>query len=72
MLRIKKLCCLVGFDDRQTATLVRDKPLEYAGELYSEKYKRRFTTEKAGVQLLKESTNKTKLALAINRKPFAE
>ena len=81
MLRIKKLYRFVKFDERQTATLVSDKPLEYAGELYSEKHKRRFTTEKAGIQELKDSTDKTKLilatdgtklVLAINRKPFAE
>lgn len=72
MLRIKKLYRFVKFDERQTATLVSDKLLEYAGELYSEKHKRRFTTEKAGIQELKDSTDKTKLILAINRKPFAE
>ena len=72
MLRIKKLYRFVKFDERQTATLVSDKPLEYAGELYSEKHKRRFTTEKAGIQELKDSTDKTKLILAINRKPIAE
>ena len=36
MLRIENLCRLIGFDERQTATLVKGKPLEYAGELYSE------------------------------------
>ena len=44
MLRIEKLCRLVGFDERQTATLVSGKPLEYAGELYSEEHGRKFTT----------------------------
>ena len=34
MLRIENLCRLVGFDERQTATLVKGKSLEYAGELY--------------------------------------
>ena len=50
MLRIENLCRLVGFDERQTATLVKGKPLEYAGELYSEEHGRKFTTEKAGFQ----------------------
>lgn len=48
------------FDERQTATLVKGKPLEYAGELYSRKHRRRFTTEKAGFQVLKNQTNGTK------------
>ena len=46
---IENLCRLVGFDERQTATLVKGKPLEYAGELYSEEHGRKFTTEKGGV-----------------------
>ena len=72
MLRIENLCRLVGFDERQTATLVSGKPLEYAGELYSEEHKRKFTTERAGFQVLKDPTDKTKLVLAIDRKPIAE
>ena len=72
MLHIEKLCRLVGFDERQTATLVKGKPLEYAGELYSEEHGRKFTTEKAGFQVLKDPTDGTKLVLAIDRKPIAE
>jgi len=72
MLRIENLCRLVGFDERQTATLVKGKPLEYAGELYSEEHGRKFTTERAGFQVLKDPTDGTKLVLAIDRKPIVE
>ena len=72
MLRIENLCRLVGFDERQTATLVKGKPLEYAGELYSEEHGRKFTTEKAGFQVVKDPTDGTRLVLAIDRKPIAE
>ena len=72
MLRIENLCRLVGFDERQTATLVSGKPLEYAGELYSEEHGRKFTTEKAGFQVVKDPTDGTRLVLAIDRKPIAE
>ena len=72
MLRIENLCRLVGFDERQTATLVKGKPLEYAGELYSEEHERKFTTEKAWFQVVKDPTDGTKLVLAIDRKPIAE
>ena len=72
MLRIETLCRLIGFDERQTATLVKGKPLEYAGELYSEEHGRKFTTERAGVQVVKDPTNGTRLVLAIDRKPIAE
>ncbi len=72
MLRIENLCRLVGFSDGQTATLVKGKPLVYAGELYSEVHRRKFKTEKAGVQVMKAPTDGTKLVLAIDRKPIAE
>ena len=72
MLRIENLCRLVGFNERQTATLVKGKPLEYAGELYSEEHGRKFTTEKAGFQVVKDPTDGTRLVLAVDRKPIAE
>lgn len=72
MLRIENFCRLIGFDERQTATLVKGKPLEYAGELYSEEHNRRFTTEKAGFQVVKDSADKAKLVLAIDRQPIGE
>ena len=52
--------------------IVKGKPLEYAGELYSEEHGRKFTTERAGFQVLKEPTDGTRLVLAIDRKPIAE
>ena len=58
--------------ETQTATLVKGKPLEYAGELYSEEHGRKFTTERAGFQVLKDPTDGTRLVLAIYRKPIAE
>ena len=72
ILRMENLCRLVGFDERQTATLVSGKPLIYEGELYSEEHSRRFTTEKAGFQVVKDPADKAKLVLAINRQPIAE
>ena len=72
VLKIENICRIIGFDERQTATLVCGRPLEYAGELYSEEHKRTFTTEKAIFQVLKDHTDKTKLVLKIDRKPIAE
>ena len=72
MLRIENFCRLVGFDEKQTATLVKGKPLEYAGELYSEEHGRKFTTEKAGFQVVKDPTDGTRLVLAIDQKPLIE
>ena len=47
---MEKFCLKVGFNERQTATLISGKPLFYEGELYSEEHKRKFTTERAGFQ----------------------
>ncbi len=63
---MENLCRLVGFNERQTATLVSGKPSVYAGELYSEEHKRKFKTEKAGFQVVKDPTDGTKLVLAID------
>ena len=63
---MEKFCLKVGFNERQTATLISGKPLFYEGELYSEEHKRKFTTERAGFQVVKDPTNRSKLALAIN------
>ena len=69
---MERFCQKVGFDERQTSTLISGKPLFYEGELYSEEHKRKFKTEKAGFQVLKDPTDGTKLVLAIDRKPITE
>lgn len=47
-------------------------PLFYEGELYSEEHKRKFKTEEAGFQVVKDPKNKFKLALAINGQLIGE
>ena len=71
-MHIEKLCRLVGFDERQTETLVKGKPLEYAGKLYSEEHGRKFTTEKVRLSSVESPDGWGKLVLAIARKPIAE
>ena len=66
------LCRLVGFDERQTATLVSSKPLEYAGELYSEEHKRKFTAENVTARITADDTDRRKLTLKINGQPIGE
>ena len=48
------------------------KPLFYEGELYSEEHRRKFTTEEAGFQVVKDPKDKSKLALAINGQVIGE
>ena len=69
-MHIEKLCRLVGFDERQTETLVKGKPLEYAGKLYSEEHGRKFTTEKAGFQVLKALTDGANWFLLLLESPL--
>ena len=69
---MEKFCLKVGFNERQTATLISGKPLFYEGELYSEEHKRKFRTEEAGFQVVKAPKNKSKLALAINGQVIGE
>ena len=69
---MEKFCLKVGFNERQTATLISGKPLFYEGELYSEEHRRKFTTERAGFQVVKDPKDKSKLALAINGQLIGE
>jgi len=69
---MEKFCLKVGFNERQTATLISGKPVFYEGELYSEEHRRKFTTERAGFQVVKDPTDKAKLALAINGQVIGE
>ncbi|OUP09961.1 mobilization protein [Mediterranea sp. An20] len=69
---MEKFCLKVGFNERQTATLISGKPLFYEGELYSEEHRRKFTTERAGFQVVKDPKDRSKLALAINGQPIGE
>ena len=72
LVHMEKFCLKVGFNEKQTATLISGKPLFYEGELYSEEHKRKFRTEEAGFQVVKAPKNKSKLALAINGQVIGE
>lgn len=63
---MESLCRLIGFDERQTATLVSGKPLIYEDELYSEEHRQKFKIKRAGFQVVKDPADKAKLVLAIN------
>ena len=65
---------LMQTDGYVTATKLKDAYLGIGikQELYPEEYGRKFTTEKAGFQVVKVPTNRMRLVLAIDRKPIAE
>lgn len=72
MLRMESVCRTVGFDDEQTTTLIKGKPLEYSGELYSEEHNCKFMVERIIAQITPDPTDKRKLQLNIDKVPFRE
>lgn len=70
MIRMESVCRTVGFDDEQTAMLIKGKPLEYSGKLYSEEHNCKFTVERVTAQITPDSTDKRKLQLNIDKEPF--
>lgn len=72
MIRMESVCRAAGFDDKQTATLIKGKPLEYSGELYSEEHDCKFTVERVTAQITPNPTDKRKLQLNIDKVPFKE
>ena len=70
MIRMENVCRTIGFDDKQTATLIKGKPLEYSGELYSEEHNCKFTVERVTSQIIPDPTDKRKLQLNIDKVPF--
>lgn len=72
MIRMEGVCRTVGFDDEQIATLIKGKPLEYTGELYSEEHNCKFTVERVTAQITPDPIDKRKLQLNIDKVPFKE
>lgn len=72
MIRMESVCRTVGFNDEQTTTLIKGKPLQYSGELYSEEHNCKFTVERVTAQITPDLTDKQKLQLNIDKIPSKE
>mgnify|MGYP000240211877 FL=1 len=72
MIRMENVCRTAGFDDEQTATLLKGKLLEYSGELDSEGHNCKFTVERVAVRITPDPTDNRKLQLNIDKVPFKE
>ena len=72
MIRMESVCRTTGFNDEQTATLIKGKPLEYSGELYSEEHNCKFSVERVTAQITPDPAGKRKLQLNIDKRPFKE
>ena len=70
MLRMESVCRTIGFNDEQTTTLIKGKPLQYSGELYSEEHDYKFPVERVTAQITPDPTDKRKLQLNIDKVPF--
>jgi len=72
MIRMESVCRTVGFDEKQTATLIKGKPLEYSGQLYSEEHNCKFSVRRVTAQITPDPSDKRKLQLNIDKAPFKE
>lgn len=72
MIRMESVCRTVGFNDEQTTNLIKGKPLEYSGELYSKEHNCKFMVERIIAQITPDPTDKRKLQLNIDKIPFKE
>lgn len=72
MIQMEIVCRTVGFNAEQTTTLIKGKPLEYSGELYSEEHNCKFTVERVTAQITPAPTDKRELQLNIDKVPFKE
>ena len=71
VLRVEKLCAIVGFSTEQTRTLIAGREVTHDGTLYSEEYGRSFTARDVTAKIRQESVSK-RLVLYINQTPVGE
>lgn len=72
VIRMENVCRTVGFNDEQTTTLIKGKPFEYSGKLYSEEHNCKFAVKRVTAQITPDPTDKRKLQLNIDKIPFKE
>ena len=73
MLRMEKLCTVIGFTkDMIDCLLTKKEAIRCNGKIYSEEHKRRFEIKNDIFRVEKNSTDSSKLVLTINRQPIGE
>lgn len=70
LLHMDEFCRKIGFNDEQTATLIKGKPLKYSGALYSETYRKQFKVENVIARITSDETNNRKFVLKIDGLPI--
>ena len=73
MLRMEKLCYVIGFTKGMVDSLLyKREAIRCSGKIYSEEYRRRFDTKNATFKIEQSPVDGHKLMLPINRQPIGE
>ena len=73
MLRMEKLCYVIGFTKGMVDCLLyKREAIRCSGKIYSEEYRRRFETKNATFKIEQSPVDGNKLVLTINRQPIGE
>ena len=73
MLRMEKLCYVIGFTKGMVDSLLyKREAIRCSGKIYSEEYRRRFETKNATFKIEQSPVDGNKLVLTINRQPIGE
>ena len=73
MLRMEKLCYVIGFTKGMVDSLLyKREAIRCSGKIYSEEYRRRFETKNATFKIEQSPVDGNKLMLTINRQPIGE
>jgi len=73
MLRMEKLCTVIGFTkDMINSLLTKKEAIRCNGRIYSEEHKRKFDIKNDIFKVEKNPTDDSKLILTINRQPIGE
>ena len=73
MLRMEKLCVVIGFTkDMINSLLTKKEAIRCNGKIYSEEHRRKFDIKNDIFKIEKSSVDNNKLVLTINRQPIGE
>ena len=73
MLRMEKLCAVIGFTkDMIDCLLTKKEAIQCNGKIYSEEHRRKFEIKNDIFKVEKNPTDDSKLVLTINRQPISE
>lgn len=73
MLRMEKLCTVIGFTkDMIDCLLTKKEAIQCNGKIYSEEHRRKFEIKNDIFKVEKNPTDDSKLILTINRQPISE